>query len=147
MATDLIERSPFPDFAELRHRVDQMFRDLGDGVGHGWTPSIDVVRREDAIVLRADIPGIKPDDVKITVEDNLLTVSGEHEESSTEEEGDYVRRERHLGSFSRTMSLPRGIKADDIAATTEDGVLEVTIPLPEDEKKQPVEIKPTPKVG
>jgi HSP20 family protein len=142
MATELTEWRPFSDFAELRHRLDQAFRDLSDGVQHGWVPSVDLVRRDDALVLRADIPGIKPEDVKIEVEDNVLTVSGEHREESEEKKEDYVRRERRFGSFSRSMVLPKGVTAEDIEATTEDGVLEVTIPAPKEAEKQKVEVKP-----
>lgn len=142
MANELTEWRPFSDFAELRHRLDQAFRDLSDGAQRGWAPSVDLVRRDDALVLRADIPGIKPEDVKIEVEDDVLTVSGEHREEKEEKKEQYVRRERRYGSFSRSMAMPRGVKPDDIQATTEDGVLEVTIPLPKAEAKQKVEIKP-----
>jgi len=142
MATELTEWRPFSDFAELRHRLDQAFRDLSDGVQHGWVPSVDLVRRDDALVLRADIPGIKPEDVKIEVEDNVLTVSGEHREETEEKEEHYVRRERRFGSFSRSMVLPQGVTAEDIEATTEDGVLEVTIPAPKEAERQKVEVKP-----
>ncbi|MGE5408799.1 MAG: Hsp20/alpha crystallin family protein [Syntrophothermus sp.] len=139
MAGEMVEWRPL---SELRHRVDQMIRDLSEGGEEGWAPSIDVIRREDAIVIRADIPGIKPEDVKVTIEDDVLTVAGEHEESSEEERDRYVRRERRYGSFSRSMPLPRGVKAEDVEATTEHGVLEVTVPLPSEEKPQTVEIKP-----
>lgn len=142
MTTELTEWRPFSDFAELRHRLDQAFRDLSDGAQHGWVPSVDLVRRDDALVLRADIPGIKPEDVKIDVEDNVLTVSGEHREETEEKEDHYMRRERRCGSFSRSMVLPKGVTAEDIEATTEDGVLEVTIPAPKTEEKQKVEVKP-----
>ena len=140
MATDIAEWRPLN---ELRHRVDQMFRDVADGSFGSTALSMDVIRRDDAIVIRADIPGIKPDEVEISVEDGVLTVSGEHEEENDEKTEHYVRRERHYGSFSRSMTLPHGVKADDIEATTSDGVLEVTVPLPKDEAKQVVEIKPT----
>jgi HSP20 family protein len=141
MATELSEWRPFSDFAELRHRLDQAFRDLSEGVQHGWSPSVDLIRRDGVLVLRADIPGIKPDDVKIEVEDNVLTVSGEHREETEEKKEHYMRRERRFGSFSRSMVLPEGVTADDIEATTEDGVLEVTIPVPKAAEKQQVEIK------
>jgi HSP20 family protein len=130
---------PFSDFGELRHRFDQMFREAG---GQPWTPSIDVLHKDGSVVLRVDLPGIKPEEVSITVEDDVLTVSGQHEETTEEKEGDYMRRERRVGSFSRSMSLPAGVKAEDIDATTEHGVLEVMIPLPEAEETKPVEIKP-----
>lgn len=143
MATELTEWRPFSDFAELRHRLDQAFRDISEGAQHGWTPSVDLVRRDDALVLRADIPGIKPDEVKIEVEDDVLTVSGEHSEEKEEKKERYVRRERRYGSFSRSMVLPKGVAANDIEAKTEDGVLEVTIPTPKEER-QKVEIKAEP---
>lgn len=142
MASELTEWRPFSDFAELRHRLDQAFRDLSDGVQHGWTPSVDLVKKDDGLVLRADLPGIKPDEVKIEVEDDVLTVSGEHREETEEKKEHYMRRERRFGSFSRSMVLPKGVKAEDIDATCKDGVLEVTVPLPKAEEKQTVEIKP-----
>lgn len=140
MTTDLTERRPFADLTELRHRFDQMFRDFSGE--RGWVPSVDLVRKDDELVLKADLPGIKPDEVKITVEDDVLTVSGEHEEKKAEERENFVRRERRYGSFSRSLSLPRGVKAEDIEATTEDGVLDVTIPLPKAEESSRIEIKP-----
>jgi HSP20 family protein len=146
MATQVTVWRPFADFGELRHRVEHMFHEMGVGEGH-WTPSVDVIRRNGDVVLRADLPGIKPDEVKVTVEDDVLTVSGEHVEESEEEKEDYMRRERRVGSFSRSMSLPAGVNVDDIKSTTEDGVLEVTIPLPKDEEKKPVEIPTTAKEG
>ncbi len=139
MATDIAEWRPL---SELRHRVDQMFRDVAaEGGLAALTPSMDVVRRDDAIVIRADIPGLGSDDVDISVEDGVLTISGEHEEAHDEETERFVRRERRVGSFSRSMTLPRGVKPDDIDATAADGVLEVTIPLPDEEARQVVEVK------
>lgn len=146
MAMEMTTRRPFADFGELRHRVDQMFREMGGGDGV-WSPSVDVIRDDGHVILRADLPGIKPDEVKVKVEDDVLTVSGEHREESEEEKDSYMRRERRYGSFSRSMSLPPGVKAEDIQSTTEDGVLEVTIPLPDAEQKQPVEIETKPKAA
>jgi HSP20 family protein len=145
MATELTDWRPFSDFAELRHRLDQAFRDLGDGVEHRWTPSVDLVKKDDALILRADLPGFKPDEVKIEVEGDVLTVSGEHHEGTEEKRDDYMRRERRYGSFSRSMTLPHGITADEIEATSEDGVLELKIPIPKSEEKRAVEIKAKPK--
>lgn len=142
MASELTEWRPFPDFAELRHRLDQAFRDLSEGGEGAWTPSVDLVREKDALVLRADLPGIKPDEVKIEVEDDVLNISGEHREESEEKKERYVRRERRYGSFSRSMVLPKGVSADRIDATVENGVLEVRVPLPASEEKHKVEIKP-----
>ena len=147
MATTLTEWRPFSDFAELRNRLDEVFREIGDGGRGGWTPSIDLVREKDRYVLRADVPGIKPDEIKIDVEDGVLTISGEHTEEKEEKEEkekdkDYVRRERRYGSFSRSMTLPKGVEPDDIEATSKDGVLEVVIPAPKQEQKRAVTITP-----
>jgi HSP20 family protein len=119
-----------------------MFDELTAGP-RTWTPAIDVVRENGNLVVRADIPGIKPEEVKIEVEDDILTVSGEHEERKEEKDKQYVRRERRYGSFIRSMALPPGVDAEQIRATTHDGVVEVTIPLPREAKSEPVRITPT----
>jgi HSP20 family protein len=146
MAGTLTRWDPFGELSELRSRFDRVFDDLLDGRDRGeraWTPAIDVVREDGYLVIRADIPGIKPEEVKIEVEDDVLTVSGEHRESKEEKEENYVRRERRYGSFRRSMTLPTDVDAKKIEAKTRDGVVEVTIPLPEEAKKETVEITPT----
>jgi HSP20 family protein len=134
---------PFAELGDLRTRFDRMFNEMADGRGHSWTPAVDVVRDNGNLVLRADIPGIKPEEVKIELEDDVLTVSGEHEERKEEKDKDFVRRERRYGSFYRSMALPAGVEAKKIKAKTHDGVLEVTIPLPKEAKKEAVQITPT----
>ncbi|MFP5364323.1 MAG: Hsp20 family protein [Thermoleophilia bacterium] len=143
MPGTLTRWDPFTEFADLRSRVDRMLGDLADGRHREWTPAIDVIRDGDKLVMRADIPGIKPEEVRIEVKDDILTVAGEHEERTEEKDKDFVRRERHFGSFMRSMALPPGVDAEKIAAKTHDGVLEVTIPLPQESAKQPVQITPT----
>lgn len=142
MAKTITRWDPFAELADLRTRFDHMLGELG-GANQAWTPAIDVERHNGDLVLRADIPGIKPEDVKIEVEDDVLTVSGEHEEHKEDKDKDFVRRERRFGSFYRSMALPAGVDAKKIKAKTKDGVLEVTIPLPKAAKKETVEITPT----
>ena len=89
--------------------------------------------------------GIKPEEVKIEVEDDILTVSGQHEDTKEEKDKNFLRRERRYGSFSRAMALPAGVDPKQIKATTRDGVVEVTVPLPKQPEKRKVEI--TPAVG
>jgi HSP20 family protein len=134
---------PFGELSELRTRFDRMFEDLAPGRERGWTPAIDVIRHDDQLVVRADIPGIKPEEVKIEVEDDILTVSGEHEEEKEEKGKHFVRRERRYGSFARSMALPSGVDVSKIEAKTKDGVVEVTIPLPQEAKKETITITPT----
>lgn len=135
MATTMTRWNPFGDFADLRARMDRLLEEMGNGHEGDWTPAIDVIRGDDEIVVRANVPGIKPDDITIEFEDGVLTVSGKHEEEKEEKGKDYVRRERHFGSFSRSVALPEGVSADDIDATCKDGVLEVRAPVPKREKR------------
>ena len=135
---------PFSELGELRMRFDRLFGDLADARGaRNWMPAVDVVRHDGDLVLRADVPGITPEEVKIEVEDDILTISGEHEEASEEKDKEYVRRERRYGSFSRSMALPAGVDPKAIKAETKDGVVEVTIPLPAQSSKEKVTITPS----
>lgn len=142
MQSSLTRWEPFADLAEIRGRLDQMFSDLGPRSEHRFTPAIDVVRSDGNIIVRADLPGMKADEVKIEVEDDILTIRGEHGEEKEEDGEQYVRRERRWGSFQRSMPLPAGIEPTDIKAKTHDGVLEVKVPLPAAAKSQAVTITP-----
>ena len=134
---------PFAELGELRAHFDRMRGELGDGREGAWIPAIDVVRDNGNLLVRADVPGIKPEEVKIEVEDDILTVSGEHEERKEEKDKDYLRRERRYGSFHRSMALPTGVDPKKIKAKTHNGVVEVTIPLPKPAKKETIKITPS----
>ena len=142
MAGTLTRWDPFAELSELRSRFDRMF-DQFDGRERVWTPAIDVVRDNGNLVIHAELPGITSEEVKIEVEDDILTVSGEHEERKDEKDKHFLRRERRFGSFSRSMALPPGVDAEKIKAKTHDGVVEVTVPLPKEAKKETVKITPT----
>jgi len=133
---------PFAELGELRSRFDRMFDELTEGGERPWTPAIDVVREDGNLVVRADVPGIKPEEVSVEIEDDILTVSGAHEERKEEKDKNFLRRERRYGSFSRSMALPPGVDAKKIKAETHDGIVEVTIPLPKEAKKETVKITP-----
>jgi HSP20 family protein len=96
----------------------------------GWFPDIDVFERDDKIVLRADLPGMKSEDIDVSLAGDLLTVSGRRQEATEVKEENYYCSERSTGEFSRTIRLPEGVVADDVQATYTDGVLEVTVPRP-----------------
>jgi HSP20 family protein len=142
MATGLTRWRPFADLEDVRERMDRMFGEMANVGERRWNLALDVVDRDDKFVVRADLPGLKPEEVKIEVEDDVLTISAEHEESEDEEKDDYVRRERRYGAFSRSMHLPKGVTADQIEATTKDGVVEVSIPRPKAEERKAVSITP-----
>jgi len=142
MAGPLTRWDPFGELSELRTRFDRMFDQL-DGHERAWTPAIDVERDDGNLVVHAELPGIKPEEVKIEVEDDILTVSGEHRETKDEKDKHYIRRERRYGSFARSVALPPGVDAKKIKAKTYDGVVEVTVPLPKESKKETVTITPS----
>lgn len=134
---------PFAELSDLRSRLDRMVDELVDGREHTWRLAIDVERENGNLVIRADVPGIKPKDVKIEVEDDILTVSGQHEERKEEKGKHFLRRERRYGSFTRSLALPPGVDPQKIKAKTHDGLVEVTVPLPKEANKEPITITPT----
>ena len=92
-----------------------------------WAPAIDVVTEDGNLVIRAELPGVKQEDVDITLHNNVLTISGERKAEQEEERGGYYVRERRYGSFSRSLSVPEGVDESKIHARYENGVLEVTV--------------------
>jgi HSP20 family protein len=143
MPRSLTRWEPFAELGELGTRFDRIFDEVLDGRERNWTPAVDVVRDNGNLVVRADVPGIKPEEVKIEVAGDILTVRGAHEERKEQKDKDFLRRERRYGSFSRSMALPPGVDAKKIKAKTRDGVVEVTIPLPKEAKKETVTIAPS----
>jgi HSP20 family protein len=107
------------------------------------TPSADIVENENQIEVRLETPGMRPDDIEINLENNVLTVSGEkkfeHEEG--EAEGTFHLSERHYGRFSRSFVLPRDVEAEQIQARCENGVLRITVPKSERAKRRRIEIR------
>ena len=141
MANALTRWNPLTDLDDLHARVDRMFDNLLDGREHLWVPAIDLVRENGSLKLRADVPGIRAEDVKIELLDDVLTISGEHEERKEEKGEHFMRRERHYGSFARSVVVPPGVDPDKIDAKVHDGVLEVEVPLPAESATKPVQIK------
>lgn len=94
-----------------------------------WAPATEVIERPDAIVVRADLPGLTSDDIEVTVQDGVLTISGERQQERQEENDGVVRSEVTYGSFARSIVLPDGADAENIKAAFRDGVLEVSVPV------------------
>jgi len=137
----------FDPFAELTRMREELDGTLGRmfprtrGGGGDWLPLADVTRHDGAMRIALDLPGLKPEDVKVEITDNQLCVSGErHEEHEETREGVYSR-ERSFGSFTRTFTLPAGTSASAIEAEFADGELRITIPLPTDTAPRTVEVK------
>jgi HSP20 family protein len=130
--------SPFRGFYDAQSEVDRLFNEMLGGLSRRrgrqegqqlaqWAPAMDVLTKDGDLVIRAELPGIKQEDVDITLQNGVLTISGEHRAHQEEERGGYHVRERRFGSFRRSMTLPEGTDESKVHARFEDGVLEVTV--------------------
>jgi HSP20 family protein len=143
----LIRFEPARELASLQGEMNQLFSTFfGDapGAGNGqtrrWIPAMDLVETQDHFVVRADLPGLDENDISIELEDNVLTISGERNHEEKAEKEGYYRVERAFGKFARTLTLPDGVDPDAINAEFSSGVLEVSIPKPEQRKPRKVAI-------
>src|SRR5207248_2910037 len=143
----LIRWEPVRELNTLQSEMNRLFNTLfdaplpnGNASVRRWIPAMDLVETDDDFVLRADLPGLSEGDVKIELEDSVLTVSGERKSEHEERKEGYYRVERASGSFSRSLTLPEGVDADAIQAGFDKGVLEVRIPKPEERKPRKVAI-------
>ena len=121
--------------------MNRLADSLWSGRQESWVPAVDVFDAKDAVVLKAELPGMKIDDIQIEVDDNVLTIKGERSFEEKVDEERYYRVERRYGSFQRSLALPQGVKADDIQATYEDGVLQVTVPKTDEQKPKRIEVR------
>jgi HSP20 family protein len=133
---------PEPFSREVDRLFDSFFGQSDRGARR-WIPPMDLVEVDDHFVLKADLPGLRDEDVSIEVQDGTLKISGERKEEHEQSERGWYRIERSFGSFARSLSLPDGIVADGIKAEFHDGVLEVRIPKPEERKPRRIEISPS----
>lgn len=106
-----------------------------------FRPTVDIVEQEDKVIVKADMPGLEKGDIKVVVNDGLLTIEGTRKESRNEKEKGFVRCERFVGTFSRSFNLPAWADASKLEANYKNGVLEVTIPKTESARPKEVEIK------
>jgi HSP20 family protein len=144
----LIRWDPARELTSLQSDMNRLFNaffDAPTGAGNGatlrrWVPAMDLVETEEHFVLRADLPGLTEEDVKVELEDNVLTVSGERKAEHEDRREGYYRVERASGQFARSLTLPEGVEADAVEASFDKGVLEVRIPKPEERKPRRVSI-------
>ena len=130
--------SPFRGFYDMQSEMNRMFDEVfGDvarrsGRQQGeaptrWAPVLDVLQEDGDIVVRAELPGVKPEDVDVTLHNGVLTIAGKREAEEQREGSGFIVRERRYGSFRRSMTLPQGVDESSIGARFEDGVLEVRV--------------------
>jgi len=135
---------------KLRKEIDHLFSRVWSGFGasvfpgeRAGAPFIDVAETEKTLTLKAELPGINPDDLDISVEDDVLTISGEKYDENVEEKGYYHRVERTFGSFSRGIRLPCRVEVDRIQATYKKGILYIVMPKCKPESARKIKVKIT----
>lgn len=153
--TNLTRRDPFGLMNRFADEMGRLFGDFGLGrglltpfgnrglmpTGFGeisqavWSPQIEVFERDGQLIVRADLPGLNKDDVKIHITDDQLIIEGERRQEREENEEGFYRSERIYGSFYRSIPLPEGVTDEDVKASFRDGVLEITMPVPKREQR------------
>jgi len=142
---------PVSPFAEMEQVMDTFFRDpfslfthplMTRSLGRGMelAPSVDIYEDDGEVVVKAEVPGVKKDDLEITITENSLTISGEKKQEDKVEKKDYHRIERRYGSFSRSFRLPEDVNGNKAKASFKDGVLEIRIPRSKEAKKKKIAI-------
>jgi HSP20 family protein len=129
--------SPFGLMRHFTNEMDRVFRGWGNGGAEteGWPPAIDVQQCGGSMVIAAELPGLKREDVKVEVADNAVIIEGEKKREHKDDHEGYHRWERSYGHFYRAVPLPQGAKTDQVKAELKDGVLKVSVPVPESQKK------------
>ncbi len=143
------EWDPFSLISSVRDEMDRLFdnslapwRPTGAGFSEGaWTPEVDVIEDENSVIIRANIPGLKQDEIDLSVVGDTLTLKGEKKQESEVKKENYHRIERSYGFFQRVIPLPSAVDADKVKASYQDGVLEVELPKKEEAKPKKIDIK------
>ena len=142
----VVRWEPLRELGSLQNEMNRLFNNVFDapagnsGTMRRWMPAMDLVETDDHFVLRADLPGLSEDDIKIELEDGTLTVSGDRKAEHESKNEGYYRVERAFGSFSRSLTLPQGVSPEAVTASFDRGVLEVRVRKPEQRKPRRIEI-------
>lgn len=149
----LIRWEPVTEINTIQNEMNRLFNTFFDpsdvppgranGPARRWLPAMDLVETGDHYMLRADLPGLGDGDVNVQLEDNVLTISGERKAEYQDRQAGYHRLERAFGSFSRSLTLPDGVDPNGIQANFDRGVLQISIPKPEQKKPRTVQINLT----
>ncbi len=140
--------SPFRQLSRLHDEIDRLFEEPFGGwlspttpLFEGWLPAVDVYEDKDNVFVKAELPGMKKEDIAVSVSGNMLHISGERKEEAEHKDAGSYRSERYFGSFQRSLPLPEPVEADKIHAEYKDGVLTITCPKTEEAKRKQIEVK------
>jgi HSP20 family protein len=130
---------------EMNRMLDQFFHgdifEEAGTVGSVFSPAVDFSETKDTYIIKAELPGLKKEDVKVTLNNNVLTITGEKKSEYEKKEGNYHRIERSFGMFERSVSIPGAFKSDAIEAKYTDGLLTLTLPKTEEAKQKVIDVK------
>jgi len=145
----LVKWNPEREMGALQRRMNRLFDDFfGDAFWTGgdrplaaFEPVVDIREDADAYYVHAELPGVKKEEVRITMQDNMLSIRGEKKQESEKKEASYHRLERSYGAFERTITLPASVMADKVDASFTDGVLTIMLPKTEEVKPREIAVK------
>jgi len=144
---ELTTWSPFDRLSSLREEMNRLvdgslaaFGTRDFGLFSGWNPALDVYQDKDNVFVKIELPGMRREDVDISLQENVLTVSGERKQESEIREGETFRNERYFGRFHRSVTLPTMVNADRVRATYRDGILFVELPKAEEAKPKQIQV-------
>lgn len=146
---NLVTYDPLRELRALQDEVNRVFSTTFGRSGEtelmrgAWSPNVDIFENKDQIVLEVELPGMKPEDVDISIENNVLTIHGERKFEKKDEGDNYHRIERSYGAFTRSFTLPPTVSSDNVDATFENGILRLTLAKREEAKPKKIEIKAT----
>jgi HSP20 family protein len=133
---------PFQDLLAIQDEMNQVFGRARQGQGgRVWAPALDISERKDAYVVTVEVPGVKADDLDITLEDGLLTIQGERQFAHDSSEQQFHRVERRYGAFRRSITLPAHVMADGIQASADNGVLQILVPKMEEATPKRIQVR------
>lgn len=136
----------FGRLTSLRDEIDRLFESPlaklagGSRLLSGWTPPLDIFEDKDNLVVKAELPGMKREEIQVSLHDGSLSISGERKTENKHEDAEVYRSERFAGRFQRTVSLPTPVAADKVKAQYKDGILTVTLPKTEESKPKQIEV-------
>jgi HSP20 family protein len=135
---------PFNELRQMQNTMNRLWRGFGGGTEaqemETWAVPLDVLQEGDNFIVRASIPGVNPDDIQVSIEDNVLTIRAQSAYESEHKEGNYLMRERRTGSFHRALRLPDTVDTDQAHPFYEHGVLTITIPKAEAKKAKQLKV-------
>ncbi|HLF05084.1 MAG TPA: Hsp20/alpha crystallin family protein [Dehalococcoidia bacterium] len=135
---------PFSDLRRVQQDMDRLWRGFMPAAEHpemeSWAIPLDVAQEGDNIVVHASMPGVKPDDIQVSIENNVLTIKGQTKEEKEHQEGDYLMRERRAGGFHRSLRLPDTVDTEKAKPYYENGVLTVSFPKVESKKAKQLKV-------